>query len=216
MASLLYIRSMGHETPSFLELPEAKGMTVKHLREIAEADFDTHDAILVPAHVDQRSLSRFSGALTRFLNRGGTLVFNGHLVYPVLPELEFFVPARGGHMEDLIVMRVGEHPIFDGVDTNDLSFRRGVAGFYGRGANPPPPGAHVIHRLEADGSPLDWYWERPQGGRVFMHAGNTLWMYVDDAVSASRIAPQLLRWLQEPASGRPACDGACKKRAHAA
>jgi hypothetical protein len=215
MTSILYIRAMGHETPAFLELPGAKAMTAKFLREISEADFDRFDAILVPAHIDQKGFSRFSPALVRFLNRGGTLVFNGHLVYPVLPELESFIAAPGGHMEDLIVERVGEHPVFEGVDEHDLSFRRGVAGFYGRGANPPPPGARILHRLKASGLPLDWYWERPAGGRILMHGGNTLWMYVDDATSAARIAPQLLDWLATlPA--RRACDGTCKKTPRAA
>lgn len=196
MTSILYLRAIGHEFPSFLALPEAEGVIARHVRELGEADFDRFDAILVPAHIDQRALASHSAGLTRFLNRGGTLVFNGHLVYSVLPELESFVPAPGGHLDDLIVERVGEHPVFAGVEVQDLSFRRGVAGFYGRGANPPPAGAVVLHRLKADGSPLDWYWERPQGGRILMHGGNTLWMYVDDDTSAARIGPQLLCWLK--------------------
>jgi hypothetical protein len=196
MTSILYLRAIGHEFPSFLKLPEAEDVTAKHLRELSDEDFERFDAILVPAHIDQKGLSRKSAALTRFLDRNGTLVFNGHLVYPVFPELEFFVPAKGGHKDDLIVETTGEHPVFEGVSDHDLSFRRGVSGFYGRGANQPPAGATILHRLKADHSPLDWYWERPRGGRLLMHGGNTLWMYVDDDTSAARIAPQLLRWLK--------------------
>ncbi len=202
MTSILYVRAVGHEFPSFLALPEAEGVVTRHVRELEAADFDRFDAIVVPGHIDQRGFSAHSENLGRFLDRGGTLVFNGHLVYPVLPELAMFVPAAGGHLDDLIVERVAEHPVFAGVDVHDLSFRRGVAGFYGRGANPPPPGAIVLHRLKADASPLDWYWERPQGGRILMHAGNPLWMYVDDDTSAARIAPQLLRWLKAEAGIR--------------
>ncbi|MDY0072916.1 MAG: hypothetical protein RBR77_09740 [Thauera sp.] len=196
MSAILYVRPVGHEFPSFLALPEAEGMRSCSVHELKAADFEQADAIIVPSHVDQRALAAHAEALEVFLDRGGSLVFNGHLVYPVLRGLECFVPARGGRVEDLLVERVAEHPVFEGVELQDLSFRRGVAGFYGRGANPPPPGAQVLHRLKGDGSPVDWYWERPAGGRVLMHGGNPLWMYVDDPSSAARIAPQLLRWLK--------------------
>ena len=49
-------------------------------------------------------------------------------------------------MEDDVVgnvaYRVAElapHPIFDGVDPDDLTLRKGVAGFFARGHHPPPP-----------------------------------------------------------------------------
>ena len=196
MTSILYLRALGHEFPAFLELPEAEGITAKYLRELSDEDFDQFDAILVPAHVDQLGLSRRSATLTRFLNRGGTLVFNGHLVYPVLPELEYFVTSEGTHKDDLVIERADEHPVFDGVSDQDLSFRRGVSGFYGRGANPPPSGARVLARMKKSRAPLDWYWERPGGGRILMHAGNTLWMYAGSDNSTARIAPQLLNWLK--------------------
>ncbi|MFT3759870.1 hypothetical protein [Thauera sp.] len=196
MSSILYVRAVGHEFPSFLQLPEAQGVVTRHVRELGAADFARFDVIIVPAHIDQRAFAGHSAELERFLDKGGTLVFNGHLVYPVLPELAMFVQAAGSRKDDLLVERTAAHPVFDGVDVHDLSFRRGVAGFYGRGANPPPPGAIVLHRLKADRSPVNWYWERPQGGRILMHSGNPLWMYVNDDTSAARIAPQLLRWLK--------------------
>lgn len=195
MNGLLHLASISHETQSFLHLPEAGGMRSVGVRELTAGDMSGVGAILVPAHVDQRALAMHASALERFLDGGGTLVFNGHLVYPVLPGLAAFRPARGRGRNDLLIERTAPHPVFDGVAVDDLSLRRGVAGFYARGANPPPIGARVLHRLAADGSPVDWIWRRPQGGQVLMHSGNTMWMYVDDDTSAARIGPQLLRWL---------------------
>jgi len=195
MTAILHIEAISHELPSFMKLPEARGVVSRPMYEVSEEDLCRFDAILLPAHIDQRALAQRSAGLGRFLDQGGTLVFNGHVVYPVLPELAIFVPAPGGGLADLMVERVADHPVFAGVDVKDLSLRRGVAGFYGRGANPPPAGAKILHRLQADHSPLDWVWQRPAGGQIFMHGGNTLWMYVDDDTSAARIAPQLLRWL---------------------
>lgn len=212
MPSILYLRSQGHEFPAFLQFAESRGIDLRHLREVSDDELVSYDALLVPAHIDQRGLARRETALARFLNKGGTLVFNGHLVYPIL-GLAPFVPSQGGHMNDLIVESVNPHPVFASVDDYDLSFRRGVSGFYGRGNNPPPVGAVVLHRMQADHAPLDWYWERPQGGRILMHAGNTLWMYLGDDTSAARIAPQLIDWLQSISAKRAACDGKCALRA---
>ncbi len=201
MTAILHLRSISHETSAFLCLPEAQGIHSRAVRSLNDDELASYDAILVPAHIDQRALAARSAGLCRFLDQGGTLVFNGHLAYPVLPGLAAFMPARGRGLKDLMVERVSAHPVFDGVDPADLSLRRGVAGFYGRGANPPPIGARVLHRLSADGSPLDWVWQRPGGGQVLMHAGNTMWMYTEDATTAARISPQLLRWLH---AGAPA------------
>jgi len=129
------------------------------------------------------------------LNRGGTIIFNGHLAYPLIDGLAPFQVAAGRGRDDLVIQRVNPHPVFDGVDCQDLSFRRGVAGFYARGANPPPAGASVLHQLKKDSSPIDWIWQRPEGGQILMHSGNTMWMYLNDKTSAARIAPQLLDWV---------------------
>lgn len=214
MPSILYLRSMGHEFPAFLSFAESEAVTARYLREVSDDELARYDAILVPAHIDQRGLARREAALTRFLDKGGTLVFNGHLVYPML-GLAPFVPSQGGHKDDLIVESVNAHPVFDGVDDYDISFRRGVSGFYGRGGNPPPAGAIILHRMKTDHAPLDWFWERPQGGRILMHAGNTMWMYLGDDTSAARIAPQLLAWLKATSGKRAACDGQCAQRAQA-
>lgn len=196
MSPVLHIRAISHELPAFVGLLAQRGMQSLSLREMSDADFAGRQAILIEAHIDQRALAGHRDALHRHLDQGGTLVFNGHLVYPVFDGLEPFRVASGRGVRDLQVERVGEHPVFAGVDCQDLSFRRGVAGFYGRGANPAPPGARVLHLLQADGSPLDWVWQRPAGGQVLMHAGNTLWMYLNDDSSAARIAPQLLDWIE--------------------
>lgn len=201
MRKILHIRAISHELPAFAALLDERGAQSMSLREMNAAHFEDRDAILVEAHIDQRALLAHRDALHRHLDAGGTLVFNGHLVYPLFDGLEPFRVATGRRVEDLIVERVDAHPVFDGVDCRDLSFRRGVAGFYGRGANPAPDGATILHRLRADGSPLDWVWQRPAGGQIFMHGGNTLWMYVNDDTSAARIAPQLLTWIE---AGAPA------------
>ncbi len=204
MNSVLHVRAIAHELPAFAALLRARGMASYSLRDLRDADFLGRRAILIEAHVDQRALLTHRAVLRTHLDAGGTVVFNGHLVYPIFEELAPFRVAAGRGVKDLIVERVHAHPVFAGVSCDDLSFRRGVAGFYGRGANPAPAGAVVLHRLRQDGSPLDWVWQRPAGGQVFMHGGNTCWMYIDDGTSAARIAPQMLDWIE---AGAPALAG---------
>lgn len=153
-------------------------------------------AILVPMHIDQRLFADNAGWIDSFLTAGGTLVFNGLLAYPFLPDLQPFQPlARNG----LGALRIGiaapQHPIFTGIEPDHLTFRRGVAGFYGRGQTPPPPGARVLTTLDRGAVPLDWEWHPPQGGRLLMHPGNDLWMFRDSGTSADRLLPQLLDWV---------------------
>lgn len=171
------------------------GLDIYELKHVALERFA---GLLLSTHADQRFLQTTRGKLERFLQGGGTLVFCGHLAYPFLPELTPFVPLTVRSHEDYRVWRVSEHPIFAGVDTEDLTFRKGVAGFYGRGHNPPPAGAQVLQRLSSpEGPPVDYVYCRAGGGRVLVHAGNDIWMYAGDDTSANRIAPQLLDWIEK-------------------
>lgn len=200
MSLLLHLRSISHELPTFSRLLNEKGFTTLQIREINAAQLTNRAVILIEAHIDQRALMAWRDALESHLRAGGLIVFNGHLAYPLFNGLSLFQVAQGRHREDLIVERVTTHPVFDGVDCDNLSFRRGVAGFYARGGNPMPPGAQLLHRLQKDGSQVDWVWQRPQGGTLFMHSGNNMWLYQNDHTSASRIAPQLVEWMLEYAT----------------
>lgn len=195
MKPILYVRPLGQEPASFLDRFYSKGIIQHRVYDLAGLNLTCFGTIFVSAHTDQRAFSACSQQITAFLDTGGILVFNGHIAYPFLPELAPFVPVPGSSLNLLQVRRTGEHPVFADVDPQDLTFRRGVAGFYGRGHNPPPEGAMVLHRLSGGDAPLDWVWERPAGGTVLMHGGNDLWMYADDPSSAARIAPQLVAWV---------------------
>lgn len=155
---------------------------------------DPFRAVLLPAHLDQRYLGEIAPVIAAFLDRGGRLVFNGHVAWPMLRELRPFVPLASLHLEDLQVHRLADHPVFAGVDTRHLTYRRGVAGFYARGHNPPPDGAVLLMGVGQEKVPCDWVLRRPQGGEILCHAGNDLWMYIDADDTAGRLVPQLIAW----------------------
>ncbi len=203
MINILHLRAVSHELPGFVKSLHARGIRSESVRDISSKELAQCEILLIEAHVDQKALLGMKDGLTACLDAGGTIVFNGQLVYPLFDSVGLFQVASGRGRDDLIIERVNEHPVFDGVDCYDMSLRRGVAGFYARGANPPPPEAEILHRLVKDGSPIDWIWQRRQGGQLLMHSGNTMWMYLDDKTSAARIAPQLLDWV---CAGAPVTD----------
>lgn len=165
-----------------------------------DADLSAYRALLIPSHADQRYLMTQSGRLASYLHAGGTVVVNGHVAYPFLPWLTPFTPSLASGIEGLRVHRARPHAVFDGVDAEHLTFRRGVAGFYARGANPAPAGAVVLNTMGPDALPVDWLLCLPGGSRLLMHSGNDLWMYAGSADTAGRIVPQLFAWLQGEAA----------------
>ncbi|MBN9669432.1 hypothetical protein [Roseibium aggregatum] len=195
MASCLFlkpIKGAGNDLPDVGDhVPDID--TIEHYA-LETVDLTPYRALCLPAHLDQRFFGTLTAKIERFLDGGGTLVFNGHVAWPMLPEFHTFQPLDRFNLDALQIYRLKEHPVFEGVATEELTYRRGVAGFYARGCNPPPEGAILLHGVGPDRLPCDWVYERPGGGRIFMHAGNDLWMYVGSQDTTARIAPQLCAW----------------------
>jgi hypothetical protein len=149
-------------------------------------------ALLVPMHVDQRFLAAETARIRAFVEGGGRLVVNGHVLYPFVPDLPPFVPLRAGHVEDYRISPLSAHPVWNGVDVPALTFRRGVAGFYARGWHALPPGGLAVNGVGREQRPADLVY--PVGkGEVLVHAGNDLWSFADTDGS-DRLATQLLAW----------------------
>ncbi|CAB3860839.1 hypothetical protein [Achromobacter deleyi] len=196
MPPIVYLNHWTGNGPAALTGGESPRAEARPLYELAQWDLTRVRALLVPANVDQRFLLTQRDRLEAYLLAGGAMVFNGHVAYPFLRWLAPFVPGAARGLDGLRVHRAADHPVFDGVQGEHLTFRRGVAGFYARGGNPPPEGAQVLNTLGSDALPVDWVLALPGGGRLLAHAGNDLWMYAGSADTAGRIVPQLFAWLR--------------------
>lgn len=177
-------------------------LDVLPLYDLAAAELARYRGLLVSMHADQRFLLGRRAQLEAYLAGGGTIVACGQVAYPFLETLAPFEVIENYRLEDLVVNREIEHPVWAGVETEDLTSRRGVSGFYGRGANPPPEGARVIHSLGPRRVPVDYEYAPPGGGRLLAHAGSDLWSDLDTDTTAARIAPQLLDWIAAREPGR--------------
>jgi hypothetical protein len=162
---------------------------------LERVDLRHYRGLLVTIHADQRYLAARRAQLEAFLAGGGAIVACGQVATPFLEELQPFVPLQDYRLDDLRVNLERPHPVWAGVESDHLTFRRGVAGFYGRGHNALPPGATVINTLGPRRAPVDFVCRPKAGGRLLVHAGNDLWGYVDADNTAARMTPQLLHWI---------------------
>jgi len=152
-------------------------------------------AILIGTHCDQLALQARRTLLDAFVAGGGRAAVCGQVTRPFLAGLEPVRWLEDYRLEDLQVRRVAEHPVWAGVEPEDLTFRRGVAGFYGRAYLPSvPDGALVVHALGEIDRPLDVVYHYGEGA-VLVHGGNDLWGYLHAPDTAARMTPQLLEWL---------------------
>ncbi|HSV68183.1 MAG TPA: hypothetical protein VLJ59_20135 [Mycobacteriales bacterium] len=170
------------------------------LYRLADVDLDEVPGLLIGGGVDQVFLAGQRARLDGWVSAGGRVAVCGQVHRPFLTGLVPFEPLAYRGTDDLRVTRRADHPVWAGVELDDLTFRRGVAGFYGRGWYPAqPPGTLVVHGIGPDRLALDYVY--PFGaGEVLVHGGNELWGYHDEPNTSARMAPQLLGWM----SGRTA------------
>lgn len=169
---------------------------------LAKADLTPYAGLVVPAMADQEHLARHRGVLLDYLDGGGVIVFGGHLHRDWLPGASAFVPLEARSLRGYHVTFVADHPVFDGVDPHDLTFRRGVAGFFARGHHPPPDGATILTRLSG-GQPSTYLDQVSTGGTILVQSSCDLLGYAGGLDStAARIPGQLLDWVVAEADQR--------------
>lgn len=172
--SVIWLQS-GHAAPpeQVRDAAQAGRVTILDQADLTLAALMAHRGLITGMLFDQNAAMALRPALTRFLDAGGRWVFNGHLVRPLIEGMGPYRPIPHPKRADLVLTAQVAHPVFDGIDLSELEANNGVAGFYGRGSNPPPAGAVVLNTL-GDGIPVDWVWHRPGGGAILCHAGNDL------------------------------------------
>lgn len=170
---------------------------------LGEADLSPYLGLAVPGLTDQEYLWRQADKIRAFLDAGKVVIFSGMLFRPWLPGAGMFEPKTVRSHHDYFLTQVAPSPIFEGIEIEDLVFRRGVAGFFARGHHQPPPGAEVI--LTLPGREPALYIDRVStNGTILVHGGNDMLGFANDATSASRLTPQLLEWMRDEARARMA------------
>jgi hypothetical protein len=147
---------------------------------LGSTDLARYAALIITPNVDQEHLARQHRVIRDYLDGGGVVVFGGHLHRDWLPGASPFVPLTNQSLSGYRVVEVADHPIFRGVG-NELTFRRGVAGFFARGHHPVPPGAEVLTRL-AGGEPSTYLDRVSTAGTILVQATSDLLSYCGTAL----------------------------------
>lgn len=184
-------------------------MTVLDLYDLAEANLSGIHGVSLAMGCDQIFLSR-TPLLTEFVMTGGRVLVNGHVQRPILPGLGRWRRLDFHGPEDLRITQATPHPIWEGVDYDELLFRTGVpgvptgkqlakvgvAGFYGRGYHADlPKDTTVLNGIGPHRLPLDILF--PLGaGQVLAHAGNDLIGFADAERSTRHLGTRLMDWLE--------------------
>jgi hypothetical protein len=170
---------------------------------LGRTDLSRYALVVVSGTADQEHLARHRGVIREYLDGGGVLLFNGQLHRDWLPGAAHFVPLERPGLATYRVTWLAEHPIFAGVEPDDLTFRRGVAGFFARGHHPVPDGAEVLVRL-AGGEPATYLDRVSTRGTILVHASGDLLGYGGATNTAGRLGGQLLDWARAEAATRRA------------
>lgn len=194
MAEIALLDSRTSPTPPHRGRPWSERLDVIDAYDLPGTDLASYSGVIVEGMVDQELLLDHRDVIASYLDGGGVVVWSGQLFRPWLPGCGAFVPTTISSFRDYQVEVASPHPVFDGVDPVDLTFRRGVAGFFARGQHPPPPGAEVVLTL-AGGDPVVYVDRRTTAGTVFAHAGTGILGWAHSPSSAERIDVQLLDWI---------------------
>lgn len=166
-----------------------------------------YGVLVVPSMIDQEHLVRHRGWIRAYLDTGGVLIFGGQIHRQWLPDAAAFHAISPPSLRAYQVTEIAEHPIFAGVEVDDLTFRRGVAGFFARGHHPPPEGAEVLVRLSG-GEPVTYLDRVSTAGTILLQTNGDLFGYaVEETSTASRIPRQLLDWAIAEAERRRGAAG---------
>lgn len=160
-------------------------------------ELENYDVFLIGADADQRLLLEKKEYLDKFLANKKTIVFCGALAYPFLDDVGQFVKMNYNSFNDYKIYLTNKHKVWENVLEDDIMYRRGVAGFYSRGYNPPPQNAKIINTLGSSKHPIDYEYTTKDGGRLLVHCGNNIWLFLNDKTTASNMGVNLINWLKE-------------------
>ncbi len=212
MADIVLLDSRSTWAPPHAGRPWADRLDVVDVYDLPTVDLARYAGVVVEGMVDQQFLHAKRDVVAAGLGGGGVVVWSGQLFRPWLPGCAAFVATTITTFGDYAVKVVGPHPVFAGVDPDDLTFRRGIAGFFARGHHPPPAGAEIVLAL-AGGDPVVYVDRQTTKGTVLAHAGGGLLGWAHGAVgpagtpspkpsTAERIDGQLLDWIVAEAGRR--------------
>jgi hypothetical protein len=163
--------------------------------ELISTDLKPYKAIIFSMYIDQYILCSFKNELRAFLKENKKVFFNGHIIKPFFDELKSFIPINRPTLEEFKIVHLKEHPIYKNIDIKKLNKRKGVAGFYSRGENPPPKNADIITAIKGGSVSVDWEYKLGKGC-LYVHSGNDLWTCMEKEDDNYILFNNIINWIE--------------------
>lgn len=164
--------------------------------EIGTFDFTEFDVIIVPNFADQENLYMHKNVVEKFLNEQKIVAFFGHLFRAWLPGASLFMPEKIKHFSDYNLYPENNSTIFSGVLTEDMTFTKGVAGFFARGYYHADEHSE-IHLKFKSGHVCSYVDRHSTRGTIFVHGGRSLLSYHSEGKTTDILRPQFIKWLHD-------------------
>ena len=167
------------------------------------------NGIIISGGADHLQLAKYRAELTDYVRRGGRVLVSGHVSVAFIDSLARWSKLEFRNPSDVRPHSLASHPVWAGVNYQDLEYRTGVpgthsyqemerigvAGFYGRGYHVNlPEGTRVITGIGPLALPLDYSYSMG-AGEVLVHGGLDLEGVCDEHYSSRNLGPNLVDWM---------------------
>ncbi|MGW6380081.1 phosphate starvation-inducible protein PhoH [Peribacillus butanolivorans] len=163
--------------------------------ELPDIDLKSFKCLVIQGLIDQKFLYKHKELIHEFLNDKKVIVFCGNIFMDWLPGGSNFIPKTIHSFQDYVVSVHQLHPIFEGVEEDDMTYNKGVSGFFARGHHPIPDRAEVLLTLPG-GEPITYIDRHSTKGTILVHSGNDLFGSMNVKKTTVRISFQLMQWVR--------------------
>lgn len=171
-------------------------ITVLDQYAFAEADVSHYNVLLITDFIDQEYLYKERAKIAAFLDAGNIVVSCTHIFRPWLPGVNLFMPKEIRRFEDYSVTIDEQSAIFGDVKQEELTVRKGVAGFFARGFHPVHRDDVEVHIRFTDGTPITYVDRTTTNGTIFVHTSRDIFTYATGNNTSKLVAPRMYDWLK--------------------
>lgn len=160
-----------------------------------EHGLEKFNIIIFPYDIDQILLYDNKNQIKNFLDSGGIVLNFTQTYLEYIPKLPFYVASKTP-IKDRNILTT-EHFITKGVKDYDISYRRGVKGFFSRGSIKAPSEAEIFLK-DSDGGCVGYADSTSTKGLIVHTAGADLLGFgLFESSTAKRLGLNLLLWIEE-------------------
>lgn len=187
---IMYIKSSAsHDLATFILQSK-----VKVVNQYDNYDLKQISGVIMGMSLDLYELQRRKDEFENFVKNGGRIFYSGHAAISFFSFLSIYEPVKNIKLENFKITKNCEHIIYKDLDIKCFEKRKGVAGFYSRGQNPPPKGAKIITSIKQGSVPCDWEFSFGKG-KFYAHSGNDLYNCCEDEAINKKVFNNILEFL---------------------